>query len=173
MRLPAPVTKRDILTVTPAQADTAAQTPGEVRLRPRPRPVPAVLLREPVTKLPPSAAPVDIPIPYLVKFKRQLPIQMEKHAISAKQVQNLTMPILLFPVMHTKLTQKPGIGISFGKMYIAKSPVKITSSTQIKEMPALEAYTTEVSRQWKAAKTTHQTKAGRATVLPVPIKLSI
>ena len=51
MRLPAPVTKRDILTVTPAQAGTAVQTPGEVRLRPRPRPVPAVLLREPVTKL--------------------------------------------------------------------------------------------------------------------------
>ena len=160
-----------ILTLVPVA--TRRAIPGEVRLRPRPRPVLAGLLREPVTKLPPSAAPVDIPIPYLVKFKRQLPIQMEKHAISAKQVQNLTMPILLFPVMHTKLTQKPGIGISFGKMYIAKSPVKITSSTQIKEMPALEAYTTEVSRQWKAAKTTHQTKAGRATVLPVPIKLSI
>ena len=61
MRLPAPVTKRDILTVTPAQADTAAQTPGEVRLRPRPRPVPAVLLREPVTK--PRRTPTVTAVP--------------------------------------------------------------------------------------------------------------
>ena len=61
MRLPAPVTKRDILTVTPAQAGTAVQTPGEVRLRPRPRPVPAVLLREPVTKL--RRTPTAIAVP--------------------------------------------------------------------------------------------------------------
>ena len=61
MRLPAPVTKRDILTVTPAQAGTAVQTPGEVRLRPRPRPVPAVLLREPVTK--PRRIPTAIAVP--------------------------------------------------------------------------------------------------------------
>ena len=45
---------------------TRRAIPGEVRLRPRPRPVLAVLLQEPVTKLQPSAAPADIPIPYLV-----------------------------------------------------------------------------------------------------------
>ena len=38
------------LILTLVRGGTAAQTPGEVRLRPRLRPVPAVLLREPVTK---------------------------------------------------------------------------------------------------------------------------
>ena len=65
-----PVTKRDILTVTPAQADTAAQTPGEVRLRPRPRPVPAVLLREPVTKLRRTPTVTAVPAG-IVKLKLQ------------------------------------------------------------------------------------------------------
>ena len=37
--------------LTLVRVGTAVQTPGEVRLRPRLRPVPAVLLREPVTKL--------------------------------------------------------------------------------------------------------------------------
>ena len=46
-----PVLKtRYILTATLAHQGTAAQTLGEVRLRRRPRPVLAVLLREPVTK---------------------------------------------------------------------------------------------------------------------------
>ena len=70
MRLPAPVTKRDILTVTPAQAGTAVQTPGEVRLRPRPRPVPAVLLREPVTKLRRTPTVTAVPAG-IVKLKLQ------------------------------------------------------------------------------------------------------
>ena len=46
-----PVLKtRYILTATVARRDTQQPILGEVRLRPRPRPVLAVLLREPVTK---------------------------------------------------------------------------------------------------------------------------
>ena len=51
-----------ILTLVPVA--TRRAIPGEVRLRPRPRPVPAVLLREPVTKLrrtpTVTAVPADI-----------------------------------------------------------------------------------------------------------------
>ena len=60
-----PVLKtRYILTATLARQGTAAQTPGEVPLRPRPRPVPAVQPPEPVTKLRhiPTATPVPADI---------------------------------------------------------------------------------------------------------------
>ena len=57
-----PVLKtRYILTATFAHQGTAAQTLGEARLRRRPRPVLAVLLREPVTK--PRRIPTVTPVP--------------------------------------------------------------------------------------------------------------
>ena len=57
-----PVLKtRYILTATLAHQGTAAQTLGEARLRRRPRPVLAVLLREPVTK--PRRIPTVTPVP--------------------------------------------------------------------------------------------------------------
>ena len=57
-----PVLKtRYILTATLAHQGTAAQTLGEVRLRRRPRPVLAVLLREPVTK--PRRTPTATAVP--------------------------------------------------------------------------------------------------------------
>ena len=49
---PVPATKRDILILTIARADTRQPIHGAVQPRLLPRPVPAVLLREPVTKLP-------------------------------------------------------------------------------------------------------------------------
>ncbi len=66
-----PVLKtRYILTATVARRDTQQPILGEVRLRPRPRPVLAVLLREPVTKprrtLTATAVPAGI-----VKLKLQ------------------------------------------------------------------------------------------------------
>ena len=48
---PVPATKRDILILTIARADTRQPIHGAVQPRLLPRPVPAVLLREPVTKL--------------------------------------------------------------------------------------------------------------------------
>ena len=48
---PVPATKKDILTLTIARADTRQPIPGEVWPRPRLRPVLAARLREPVTKL--------------------------------------------------------------------------------------------------------------------------
>ena len=57
-----PVLKtRYILTATVARRDTQQPILGEVRLRPRPRPVLAVLLREPVTK--PRRIPTAIAVP--------------------------------------------------------------------------------------------------------------
>ena len=55
-----------ILTLVPA--DTRRAIPGEVRLRPRPRPVLAVLLREPVTK------PRRIPTATAVRRALKLPV---------------------------------------------------------------------------------------------------
>ena len=49
---PVPATKKDILILTIARADTRQPLHGAVQPRLLPRPVPAVLLREPVTKLP-------------------------------------------------------------------------------------------------------------------------
>ena len=49
---PVPATKKDIPTLTIARTDTLRQIPGAVQLRLFPRPVLAVLLPEPVTKLP-------------------------------------------------------------------------------------------------------------------------
>ena len=61
---------RYILTAILAHQGTAAQTLGEVRLRPRPRPVPAVLLREPVTKLRRTPTVTAVPAG-IVKLKLQ------------------------------------------------------------------------------------------------------
>ena len=47
---PVPATKKDILILTIARADTRQPIHGAVQPRLLPRPVPAVLLREPVTK---------------------------------------------------------------------------------------------------------------------------
>ena len=79
-----PVLKtRYILTATLAHQGTAAQTLGEVRLRRRPRPVLAVLLREPVTKprrIPTAtAARRDIRHP-AVRHLRLRPAQQPKSA---------------------------------------------------------------------------------------------
>ena len=57
-----------ILTLVPVA--TRRAIPGEVRLRPRPRPVPAVLLREPVTKLRRTPTVTAVPAG-IVKLKLQ------------------------------------------------------------------------------------------------------
>ena len=74
---PVPATKKDILILTIARADTRQPIHGAVQPRLLPRPVPAVLLREPVTKLrrTPTVTPAlpvtvltvqtDIPLPNL------------------------------------------------------------------------------------------------------------
>ena len=74
---PVPATKKDILILTIARADTRQPIHGAVQPRLLPRPVPAVLLREPVTNLPliPTVTPAlpvtvltaqtDIPLPNL------------------------------------------------------------------------------------------------------------
>ena len=84
MRLPAPVTKRDILTVTPAQAGTTAQTPGEVRLRPRLRPVPAVLFREPVTKLRRTPTVTAVPAGTAFPAQTDIPLPNLKYVPAAQ-----------------------------------------------------------------------------------------
>ena len=72
--------------LTLVRVGTAVQTPGEVRLRPRLRPVPAVLLREPVTKLrrtpTVTAVPADIRSP-AVRPPRFRPKPHLKSALAA------------------------------------------------------------------------------------------
>ena len=58
---PVPATKKDILILTIARADTRQPIHGAVQPRLLPRPVPAVLLREPVTK--PRRIPTAIAVP--------------------------------------------------------------------------------------------------------------
>ena len=70
-----PVLKtRYILTATLAHQGTAAQTLGEARLRRRPRPVLAVLLREPVTK--PRHTPTATVVPAGTAFLAQTDIPL-------------------------------------------------------------------------------------------------
>ena len=92
-----PVLKtRYILTATVARRDTQQPILGEVRLRPRPRPVLAVLLREPVTKprrtLTATAVPADtlLQLVHLItskagqQLKYALAAQLREPAISVK-----------------------------------------------------------------------------------------
>ena len=82
-----PVLKtRYILTATLAHQGTAAQTLGEVRLRRRPRPVLAVLLREPVTK--PRRTPTATAVPADISLQAVHPLrfrpgQLPRFALAA------------------------------------------------------------------------------------------
>ena len=67
---PVPATKRDILILTIARADTRQPIHGAVQPRLLPRPVPAVLLREPVTKLRRTPTVTAVPAG-IVKLKLQ------------------------------------------------------------------------------------------------------
>ena len=73
-----------ILTLVPA--DTRRAIPGEVRLRPRPRPVLAVLLREPVTK--PRHIPTATAVPAGISLQAVHPLkfrpgQLPRFALAA------------------------------------------------------------------------------------------
>ena len=63
------------LILTLVRVGTAAQTLGEVRLRPYPRPVLAVLLREPVTK--PRRIPTAIAVPAGTRHPAVHPLRPE------------------------------------------------------------------------------------------------
>mgnify|MGYP007073172810 CR=1 FL=1 len=67
---PVPATKKDILILTIARADTRQPIHGAVQPRLLPRPVPAVLLREPVTKLRRTPTVTAVPAG-IVKLKLQ------------------------------------------------------------------------------------------------------
>ena len=93
MRLPAPATKRGILTLTTARADTRRPIPGVVQLRLFPRLVPAALLRELVTKLPliltATIVPADISL-QVVRPLRLKPAQPQKSAPAVKNPEPAT-----------------------------------------------------------------------------------
>ena len=71
---PVPATKKDILILTIARADTRQPIHGAVQPRLLPRPVPAVLLREPVTK--PRRIPTAIAVPAGTAFPAQTDIPL-------------------------------------------------------------------------------------------------
>ena len=81
---PGLATKKDILTLTTARADTRRPIPGVVQLRLFPRLVPAALLRELVTKLPliPTATPA-LPVTVLTAHT-DIPLQSLKSAPAVK-----------------------------------------------------------------------------------------
>ena len=94
-----------ILTLVPVA--TRRAIPGEVRLRPRPRPVLAGLLREPVTKLrhTPTATAVrpDIrnPVVPRLKFRQEQPL---KFALVVKNLVPATLVVLKLAVSRAKKT---------------------------------------------------------------------
>ena len=72
--------------LTLVRVGTRRAIPGEVRLRPRPRPVPAVLLREPVTK--PRRIPTAIAVPADISLQAVHPLkfrpgQLPRFALAA------------------------------------------------------------------------------------------
>ena len=94
-----PVLKtRYILTATLAHQGTAAQTLGEARLRRRPRPVLAVLLREPVTK--PRRIPTATAVPAgIVKLKLQEVAKQHLNVVLVVQLLELVIENLFVQML--------------------------------------------------------------------------
>ena len=105
---PVPATKKDILTLTTARADTRRPIPGVVRLRLFPRLVPAALLRELVTKLPliPTAIPVPPGISQAVRHLRFRPAQLPKSAPAVKPPEPATSAEKRLPVIYCIQTEQ-------------------------------------------------------------------
>ena len=106
---PVPATKKDILTLTTARADTRRPIPGVVQLKLFPRLVPAALLRELVTKLPliPTATAVrrDISL-QAVRHLRFRPAQLPKSALAVKPPEPATSAEKRLPVIYCIPTEQ-------------------------------------------------------------------
>ena len=101
-----------ILTLVPA--DTRRAIPGEVRLRPRPRPVPAVLLQEPVTK--PRRTPTVTAVPTGTSLQAVHPLrfrpgQLPRFALAA-----------LLPAPVTPVVPRPAL---MAAIQIPQTPVQL------------------------------------------------
>ena len=97
-----PVLKtRYILTATVARRDTQQPILGEVRLRPRPRPVLAVLLREPVTK--PRCIPTAIAVPADISLQAVHPLRFRPG-----QLPRFALVVLL-PALATPAVPRPAL----------------------------------------------------------------
>ena len=89
------------LILTLVRVGTAAQTPGEVRLRPRPRPVLAVLLREPVTK--PRRTPTATAVHRALKLPVARPLRFRPG-----QLPRFALVVLL-PALATPAVPRPAL----------------------------------------------------------------
>ena len=84
--------------LTLVRVGTAAQTLGEVRLRPHPRPVLAVRLREPVTK--PRRTPTAIAAPAgIVKLKPQEVAKQQLNVVLVVQLLELVIENLFVQML--------------------------------------------------------------------------
>ena len=83
---PVPATKKDILILTAVRAGTRQPIHGAVQPRLLPKPVPAVLLREPVTKPRHTPTATVVPVGISLQAVRPLrfrPEQLPKSALAA------------------------------------------------------------------------------------------
>ena len=89
------------LILTLVRVGTAAQTPGEVRLRPRPRPVLAGLLREPVTK--PRHTPTATVVPAGTSLQAVHPLRFRP-----EQLLRFAL-VALLPALATPAVPRPAL----------------------------------------------------------------
>ena len=81
---PVPATKKGIPILTAVHRATAAQTPGAVQLKQRPRPVPAAQLPVPVTKLPPILTATAVPPGTAFPAQTDIPLPNLKYVPAAQ-----------------------------------------------------------------------------------------
>ena len=118
---PVPATKKDIPTLTIARADTRQPIHGAVQPRLLPKPVPAVLLREPVTK--PRRIPTAIAVPAgtrhpAVRHLKLRPGQLLRFALAA-----------LLPAPATSARLKP-VPIHVFILYVLVQPTVIVRAAR-------------------------------------------
>ena len=105
---------KGIPTATVVPVATRRAIPGEVRLRPRPRPVLAVLLREPVTK--PRRIPTAIAVPADISLQAVHPLRFRP-----EQLLRFAL-VALLPALATPAVPRPAL---MAAIQIPQTPVQL------------------------------------------------